>query len=322
LAGLAGYIHAGEILVAGDFKVGEGFVVCLAAVIGRLNVLDEPGFLQDGIYFIFTFEVADFRHFLHHLSYFRASALHQVGSGLKIAAGAITQVFGFADVQNPAIGVFHQIYAWVLRKILDISTDFVETMTAVGSHVPDYISAARYGQIVGDTAMAPGKSPKVGIVMGSDSDWSVMQNCRQMLAEFDIACDVRISSAHRSPEATVQYAQQAHQQGVKVIIAAAGMAAHLAGVIAAHTILPVIGVPMAGGPLQGIDALLSTVQMPPGVPVATVGIGPTGATNAALLAVQILAINDKKLAEKLIQYKDGLARSVQEKNEKLQQNLD
>jgi len=170
--------------------------------------------------------------------------------------------------------------------------------------------------------MASGKSPKVGIVMGSDSDWSVMQACQQTLAEFGIVCDVRISSAHRSPEATVQYAQQAHQQGVKVIIAAAGMAAHLAGVIAAHTILPVIGVPMAGGPLQGIDALLSTVQMPPGVPVATVGIGPAGAKNAALLAVQILAINDKKLTEKLIQYKNGLARSVQEKNEKLQQNLE
>jgi len=169
--------------------------------------------------------------------------------------------------------------------------------------------------------MAQAKNPQVAIVMGSDSDWAVMKNCKEMLDKFNVSCDVRISSAHRSPEATAEFAGSAQDRGLKVIIAAAGMAAHLAGVIAAHTPLPVIGVPMAAGSLAGIDALLSTVQMPPGVPVATVGIGSAGAKNAALLAVQILSLTDKQLSQKFAQYKADQTAAVKKKNEKLQQQL-
>lgn len=161
----------------------------------------------------------------------------------------------------------------------------------------------------------------VGILMGSDSDWPIMKGCTAMLTEFGVGFDVRILSAHRSPDATSQYASQAQDKGIKVIIAAAGMAAHLAGVVAAHTTLPVIGVPIASGSLQGVDALLSTVQMPPGIPVATVGIGSPGAKNAALLAIQILALADAQLAEKLTKHKTELANSVEAKNNKLQQEI-
>lgn len=162
---------------------------------------------------------------------------------------------------------------------------------------------------------------KVAIVMGSDSDWSVMKACAETLSKFEIPFDVRISSAHRSPDQTAAFAQDARKQGYEVIIAAAGMAAHLAGVIAAHTTLPVIGVPMAAGALQGIDALLSTVQMPPGVPVATVGIGGAGAKNAAILACQILALKDAKLAEAMTRHKAESAQAVQDKDAKLQKEL-
>jgi len=162
---------------------------------------------------------------------------------------------------------------------------------------------------------------QVAIVMGSDSDWTAMKDCTDTLKEFAIPFEVHILSAHRSPELTAEYAQNAQNSGLKVIIAAAGMAAHLAGVIAAHTSLPVIGVPMDSGCLQGIDALLSTVQMPPGIPVATVGIGSAGAKNAALLAVQILALNDNRLAGKLSEHKKLLAESVRKKDQKLQQEL-
>ena len=166
------------------------------------------------------------------------------------------------------------------------------------------------------------KNPKVGIVMGSDSDWPTMKNCVEMLKKFGVCCQVQISSAHRSPAQTAQYASQAGDHGIEVIIAAAGMAAHLAGVIAAHTTLPVIGVPIASGSLQGIDALLSTVQMPPGIPVATVGIGSAGAKNAALLAIQILALSDKNLAAKLTEHKKQLAQAVEKKNKKLQEEIE
>lgn len=163
-------------------------------------------------------------------------------------------------------------------------------------------------------------SPKrIAVIMGSDSDWPVMKKCVDFLGEFGLAAEVWVSSAHRTPDATATFAAQARDKGIEVIIAAAGMAAHLAGVIAAHTTLPVIGVPMSGGALQGMDALLSTVQMPPGVPVATVGIG--ASKNAALLAVQILAIKDEKLTEKLIAYKKNMAEEVAQKNQKLQQEL-
>ncbi len=162
------------------------------------------------------------------------------------------------------------------------------------------------------------KNAKAAIVMGSDSDLPAMKGCMEILQKFEVPFKVMISSAHRSPDVTAKFAAGARDEGLEVIIAAAGMAAHLAGVIAAHTTLPVIGVPMASGSLQGVDALLSTVQMPPGIPVATVGIGSAGAKNAALLAVQMLALTDDSLAAGLSQYKSELAEGVRLKNEKLQ----
>jgi phosphoribosylaminoimidazole carboxylase PurE protein len=144
----------------------------------------------------------------------------------------------------------------------------------------------------------------VAVVMGSDSDMNVMQGCIDTLADFGIKPVVRVLSAHRTPEEAARFAQNAADNGVKVIIAAAGMAAHLAGSIAARTTLPVIGVPLiSSSGLEGVDALLSTVQMPPGVPVGTMAIGKAGAKNAAIFAVQILALTDKKLATKLTQFK-------------------
>ena len=169
--------------------------------------------------------------------------------------------------------------------------------------------------------MSKGSKPKVGILMGSDSDWPAMKGCVDMLQQFGVACEVRILSAHRTPVETAAYAKTAQERGLQVIIAAAGMAAHLAGAVAAQTTLPVIGIPMASGSLQGVDALLSTVQMPPGIPVATVGIGSAGAKNAALLAIQILALQDKDLAKKLTDHKTKLAQIAKEKNKKLQDEL-
>ncbi len=163
--------------------------------------------------------------------------------------------------------------------------------------------------------------PQAAVIMGSDSDWPVMKKCVEMLDQFEIGYTVRVSSAHRTPEDTCEFAENALDQGIKVIIAAAGMAAHLAGVLAAHTTLPIIGVPMDAGPLKGIDALLSTVQMPPGVPVATVGIGSAGAKNAGLLAVQILSTGNNELVGKLQDYKKKMAEAVHIKNGQLQQEL-
>ncbi len=163
--------------------------------------------------------------------------------------------------------------------------------------------------------------PLVTILMGSDSDWPDLQSCYDTLKEFGIAVEVKVCSAHRTPEDAAEFASGAHQNGRQVLIAAAGMAAHLAGVLAAHCPLPIIGIPMASGALGGIDALLSTVQMPPGVPVACVGIGKSGAKNAALLAVQILATADADLQKKFIAYKAKLADQVRQKNEKLQEKL-
>jgi len=169
--------------------------------------------------------------------------------------------------------------------------------------------------------MAKGSNPQVGILMGSDSDWPTMKGCADLLQQFDVSYEVRILSAHRTPEETATYAKSAREGGLQVIIAAAGMAAHLAGAVAAQTTLPVIGVPMASGSLQGVDALLSTVQMPPGIPVATVGIGSAGAKNAALLAVEILALQDKDLVKKLADHKIKLAKDAQGKNQKLQDEI-
>ena len=159
------------------------------------------------------------------------------------------------------------------------------------------------------------KTTPVAVVMGSDSDLNVMQSCVDQLREFRIEPKVRILSAHRTPQAAAEFAQTAEAQGIKVIIAAAGMAAHLAGAMAAWTTLPVIGVPLtAEGGLSGMDALLSTVQMPPGVPVATVAIGKAGAKNAAVLAVQILALADAALRDQLVQFKRKQEQKVREKD--------
>ncbi|MBN1942187.1 MAG: 5-(carboxyamino)imidazole ribonucleotide mutase [Phycisphaerae bacterium] len=158
----------------------------------------------------------------------------------------------------------------------------------------------------------------VGVVMGSDSDLETMQRCLKQLDEFGIAYEVRILSAHRTPDAAHEYAATARDRGLKVIIAAAGMSAALAGVTASRTTLPVIGVPMAGGPLAGVDAALSTLQMPPGVPVGAMALGQAGATNAAIFAAQILALSDPALAEKLAAFKADQAKKVAQKDKDLQ----
>jgi len=155
--------------------------------------------------------------------------------------------------------------------------------------------------------------------MGSDSDMAVMQSCIDTLKDFGIEPVVRIISAHRTPDVAAEFAQNAAENGIKVIIAAAGMAAHLAGALAAKTTLPVIGVPLISStPLEGIDALLSTLQMPPGVPVATVAIGKAGVKNAAILAVQILALSDEGLAKKLADFKKTQEKKTIEKDSALQ----
>jgi len=159
--------------------------------------------------------------------------------------------------------------------------------------------------------------PLVGILMGSDSDRSVMEEAGAILEEFGIPYEIGICSAHRSPEKAARYARTAGERGMMVIIAGAGGAAHLAGTLAAHTTLPVIGVPLSSTPLQGLDALLSTVQMPSGVPVATMALDKAGARNAAYLAIQILALADSDLARKLKDFKEKLAREVEEKDEAL-----
>lgn len=160
--------------------------------------------------------------------------------------------------------------------------------------------------------------PEVGIVMGSSSDWPAMGPTVRTLREFNVPCETRVFSAHRAPRETAEYAAAAAGRGLKVIIAAAGGAAHLAGALAAHTTLPVIGVPLKGGAMDGLDALLSTVQMPAGVPVATVTLGPAGPVNAALLAVQILALQSRDLAGRLGGYKQVLKDKVEKSDGELQ----
>lgn len=159
--------------------------------------------------------------------------------------------------------------------------------------------------------------PEVAIVMGSDSDLNVMEETALILKKFGISYEMTVASAHRSPKKAAKFAASAHKRGIKVIVAGAGHAAHLAGNIAAYTPLPVIGVPIDSSCLQGLDALLSTVQMPPGVPVATVSIGKSGAKNAGVLAIQILALTDSALAKKLESYKKELAKQVDKKAKKL-----
>ena len=159
----------------------------------------------------------------------------------------------------------------------------------------------------------PERRPKIGIVMGSDSDLNVMEETALVLKKFGISYEMTVASAHRSPKKAAKFAASAHKRGIKVIVAGAGHAAHLAGSLAAYTSLPVIGVPIDSSCLQGLDALLSTVQMPPGVPVATVSIGKPGAKNAGILAIQILALSDPTLAKALETYKKELAKHVDQK---------
>ncbi|GAB4255995.1 MAG: 5-(carboxyamino)imidazole ribonucleotide mutase [Deferrisomatales bacterium] len=160
--------------------------------------------------------------------------------------------------------------------------------------------------------------PKVLILMGSDSDYPILSETESFLCKMGVSYDIRVSSAHRSPERTRRLVAEAETAGVQVFICAAGMAAHLAGVVAGETARPVIGVPVEASPLGGADALLSTAQMPPGVPVATVSIGKAGARNAAVLACQILALSDPDLAQRLASLKEEMAREVEQKDEALQ----
>jgi phosphoribosylaminoimidazole carboxylase PurE protein len=161
----------------------------------------------------------------------------------------------------------------------------------------------------------------VSIVMGSDSDLDVMREAAKVLEDFGIAYEIDVTSAHRSPDRTADFARKAASRGIRVIIAGAGGAAHLAGVIAAHTTLPVIGVPIPSTALNGLDSLLATVQMPAGIPVATVAIGKPGATNAGILAAQMLGLSSATLAKKLEAHKETLANSVEEKSRKLKITL-
>ncbi len=154
-------------------------------------------------------------------------------------------------------------------------------------------------------------APQVGIVMGSDSDLAVMKEAAAILKKFEIPYKMTVASAHRSPERAAEYARSARDRGMQVIIAGAGHAAHLAGVLAAHTCLPIIGVPIDSSCLQGLDALLATVQMPPGIPVATMAIGKSGARNAGILAVQIIATANPDLGHKLQQFKQDMADQVE-----------
>jgi len=206
-------------------------------------------------------------------------------------------------------------------------------ITAVGSNLKEAISRAYkavdqitwtncyFRSDIGAKALrrntSGGNQPLVGIVMGSDSDLPAMKAAADFLKSVDIRCEMTVASAHRTPEKAAEYAKTAQQRGLKLIIAGAGMAAHLAGVLASHTDLPVIGVPLDGSSLKGMDALLSTVQMPPGVPVATMGIGKAGAKNAGVLALRILALSDPALAQKLVKFKQDMIKEVEEKAKKV-----
>ncbi len=159
--------------------------------------------------------------------------------------------------------------------------------------------------------------PRVLVVMGSDSDLPVMEETARMLDSFGIPYYLTIASAHRTPERTMKIVKDGQKNGIEVIIAGAGMAAHLPGVIASHTILPVIGVPIEASPLKGMDALLSIVQMPPGIPVATVAVGKAGAKNAGILAAQIMAGKDQKMAQKLLAHRKMMAAELKEKADRL-----
>ena len=165
--------------------------------------------------------------------------------------------------------------------------------------------------------MSKGKGPRVGIVLGSESDLPMMTKGVELLKKFGVEVEVELSSAHRAPEKTARYAREAESRGLGVLIGAAGFANHLAGSLAAHTVLPVIGVPLNTSPLNGLDSLLSTVQMPGGVPVATVTIGEAGAVNAAVLALQILATADPDLRQAIRRYKEEMAEKIARRAEEI-----
>ena len=202
-------------------------------------------------------------------------------------------------------------------------------VTALGESVKDAIDRAYeaveliswdgmyYRKDIGHRALTREKAPQVAVVMGSASDWEIMKNAVDALRVMGVQSEVRVLSAHRTPEEATQYAQHAAARGIKVIIAGAGWAAHLAGAMAANSILPVIGVPVGSSPLNGMDALLSTVQMPPGIPVATVAIGGGGAKNAGLMAAQILALGDPELSRALKNERKRLANKVLQADENL-----
>lgn len=158
----------------------------------------------------------------------------------------------------------------------------------------------------------PERKPLVGVIMGSKSDKGVMDNCTELLGELGVPHELRVLSAHRTPDDTRRFAETAEERGLQVVIAGAGWAAHLAGFVAAHTTLPVIGVPIDSSPLNGMDALLSTVQMPPGIPVATVSLGAGGAKNAAVLAAEILALKYPAIAKRLKVYRETLTQKARE----------
>ncbi|MBF0125585.1 MAG: 5-(carboxyamino)imidazole ribonucleotide mutase [Magnetococcales bacterium] len=167
----------------------------------------------------------------------------------------------------------------------------------------------------------PRPQPLVGVLMGSDSDWEVMKEAGKVLREFGVPFEMSVTSAHRTPERTHEYARSAARRGIQVLIVGAGAAAHLAGVVAAVSPLPVIGVPLAATELQGMDALLATVQMPGGVPVATMAIGKAGAKNSALFALRLLALHDGRIRESLEQYHLRMADEVNAKHAALQNRL-
>jgi phosphoribosylamine--glycine ligase len=234
-----------------------------------------------------------------------------------------------AAAEVPEVQVFHAGTAEINGQVVNAGGR-VLGVTAIGGDLPTAIANAyeAVGRIswpgefhrtdIGGKALRRQKvGAKVGIVMGSDSDLPVMQSCVEQLRKFGIPFEITIASAHRTPARASEYAATARQRGVQVIIAAAGMAAHLAGVLAAHTTLPVIGVPIDASSLNGLDALLSTVQMPPGIPVATMGIGKSGAKNAAILAAQIISLADPDLAAKLAEFKVQMAAEVTAKAEKM-----
>jgi len=249
--------------------------------------------------------------------------------GKYVTGKAITGLRAAAKVEG--VEVFHAGTAVKNRQTVT-SGGRVLGVTAVGATIQEAIDRAYlaakeiqwqgcyYRRDIGHRALArltASTKPVVGIVMGSDSDLPVMRAAADFLQSVGVGFEISISSAHRTPEQACAYAKTARERGLKLIIAGAGMAAHLAGVLAAHTTLPVIGVPLDASSLNGLDALLSTVQMPPGIPVATMGIGKAGAKNAAVLAVRILAIEDAVLQEKLEQHARKMADEVAAKNQAL-----